>query len=404
MRRFRTRMKKKINIQATGCCLLDRIITHFDFNSKDFIPLRSRKKGDGGLEVENLVFLQDLMDFCGLSREEIFSRIIAKPEQEIRRLGGPAIIALARAALLLDDKAECCFWGGWADDENGKSILKQLKKQAINIDHYQKQKGQSPLSLVLSGKDPVHGDVRSFLCDLGLLLQYSPDNLGPDFFAGDIHFYGATALTPLVHQKLDKLLAKSKTAGKVTIVTTVYDFINEKQNPEKKWPLGASDSAYSDIDLLITDLEEALRLSGTSSIEQALDFFINKGTASCVITQGSRPFYYFSNGSLFKKSGPARLPVCAEVETYKEKNPGLVLETTGCGDNFAGGLITSLASQLMENSKGQLDLVQAAEWAAVSGALACFHPGGLDLQQSPTRQRQMFGNWLKAYQKQIRSN
>jgi len=55
-------------------------------------------------------------------------------------------------------------------------------------------------------------------------------------------------------------------------VNTVFDFRNQKRNPGKPWPLLDSIEDYRLIDVLIMDCEEAMKISGTASIDEAARF------------------------------------------------------------------------------------------------------------------------------------
>ena len=68
-----------------------------------------------------------------------------------------------------------------------------------------------------------------------------------------------------------------------------------------------------------------------------------------------------------------------DLAKYPEKRG----DTTGCGDNFAGGLLASIIMQLSEGAAaGELDMRTAAAWADASGGFACFCLGGTYLERS----------------------
>ena len=70
------------------------------------------------------------------------------------------------------------------------------------------------------------------------------------------------------------------------------------------------------------------------------------------------------------------MPVSKAVrEALKQGKKG---DSTGCGDNFAGGVIGSLARQMANNKA--LDLKEACRWGIVSGGFACFYYGGTYLE------------------------
>ena len=82
-----------------------------------------------------------------------------------------------------------------------------------------------------------------------------------------------------------------------------------------------------------------------------------------------------SEGGLFEKTGLIKLPVSEKVKNDFKNNPGLRGDTTGCGDNFTGGIIYSVASQLAKNRPGHLDLTEALSWGIASGGFICFTVG-----------------------------
>jgi sugar/nucleoside kinase (ribokinase family) len=85
------------------------------------------------------------------------------------------------------------------------------------------------------------------------------------------------------------------------------------------------------------------------------------------------------------------MPVSKAVgEALKQGKKG---DSTGCGDNFAGGVIGSLARQMLDNRQQTdyglwtmdygltLDLREACRWGIVSGGFACFYYGGTYLEE-----------------------
>ena len=189
-----------------------------------------------------------------------------------------------------------------------------------------------------------------FINSIGAAWEYGPDKLDDDFFNSDIVVFGGTGLVPQIHDNLTSLLKKAKSKGCITIVNTVFDFRNEKANPSKKWPLGESDESYRYIDLLIADQEEAFRLSGeTGSRRLPLDFFIEKKVSSLIITNGSKNISIYSDGRFFNASGIKEMPVSQKV--INERKNSQSGDTTGCGDNFVGGVIASVVTQIQNGVK-----------------------------------------------------
>jgi sugar/nucleoside kinase (ribokinase family) len=173
------------------------------------------------------------------------------------------------------------------------------------------------------------------------------------------------------------MLKRAKSKGCITVVNTVYDFINEKKHPEQRWPMGEGDESYRFIDLLIVDCEEAFRLSGCNDIPSSIAFFREKGTGAVLVTNGARNISLWADSPLFGKVEEQTMPVSAAVgQALKQGKKG---DSTGCGDNFAGGVIGSLAKQMAEGTS--LDLKDATRWGIVSGGFACFYYGGTYFEQ-----------------------
>jgi sugar/nucleoside kinase (ribokinase family) len=185
------------------------------------------------------------------------------------------------------------------------------------------------------------------------------------------------------------------------VVNTVFDFRNEKKNPGVQWPLGDTDRSLKLIDLLMMDCEEALKISGCQTIDQAADFFISKEVSSFIITNGSKNLYAYSDGRLFEKVNLIQVPVSGKVIETLLQNPDLKGDTTGCGDNFAGGAVTSLATQLKSVNKGEFDLFQTLAWAVASGGFTCFYLGGTYFEERPGEKLAKVKELVHDYLKQI---
>lgn len=395
-------MSKKITVSGVGCCLVDRLYNNISFTSDTFLPYLSKERGDGGLTPGHLVFKEEFESFSGKDFLKVLKEIIQdKPHDKIN-IGGPCIVALIQAAqMLAGTDCEIRFYGYGGNDEDGTFLMSSLGKTPVNIDNYKLTGDITPSTIVLSDPtyDNGHGE-RIFINSIGVAWDYSPKELGDDFFNSDVVVFGGTALVPTIHDNLEELLEKAKSKGCMTVVNTVYDFRNEKVNPARKWPLGKSDNSYQNIDLLITDYEESLRLSGEKTLDEAMQFFADNGTGAVVITNGSKNVRLYSNGSLFQTLNNSEMPVSAAVS--EELRKGHSGDTTGCGDNFVGGVITSLVSQLQQGTE-LLDLTEACSWGVVSGGYTCFYMGGTYIEKNPGEKRKLIEPYYKKYKEQISS-
>ena len=62
-------------------------------------------------------------------------------------------------------------------------------------------------------------------------------------------------------------------------------------------------------------------------------------------------------------------------------------DTTGCGDAFAGGLIASIAVQLLRGGNRPLDLAEAVGWGIAGGAFTLSILGGTYFESCPGDKR-----------------
>ena len=395
-------MSKKIIVSGVGCSLVDRLFNNISFNSEKFYGYLSKKSGDGGLVPGQLVFVEEFENFVGEDHQSILKKISNNSSHDKINIGGPSIVSIIHAAQLsYDNNSEFRFYGGRGNDAEGEFIISLLEKTTVNADNYIVAKGETPSTLVLS--DPKYNEntgERIFINSIGAAWDYSPYNLDENFFSSDIVVFGGTALVPQIHDNLTELLENAKQKKCITIVNTVYDFRNEKENPDKKWPLGKSDNSYKNIDLLITDLEEALRLSGKQDVSEAIDFFRNNGTGAVIITSGTDNVRLFAQGNLFKKVDYAEMPISKAVSEELKKGKGDNGDTTGCGDNFVGGVIASVVSQIQDTGS-PLDLEEAAICGIVSGGTATFYMGGMYEEKKIGEKKAMIEPHYLMYKNQV---
>lgn len=390
-------------ISVIGCCLVDYLYSPVSFSGEAFKKYLSRIPGDGGLEPGKLVFAEDLEKFSGEKTEKFLADLSEGRDPVTVNVGGPAIVAAINAAQILGDSCPVSFFGKYGDDYTGDTLEKLLSRFPVRLDEFTRTSGGSPCTFVLS--DPEFNDgygERTFINRIGTSWSITPENIPDDFFNAEILFFGATAVVPNVHQSLDILLKKGRERGSMNIVTTVFDFLNEKKDPSSRWPMGSGDEAYPLTDLLVTDREEALRLSGCSALESAGEFFISKGLTAFIITQGADDVYLFSAGKRFRETGPRYLPVSERAKREIKEGKAAGGDTTGCGDNFAGGVLASAAMQLGERTGGKPDLTEACAWGTASGGFACFSMGGAFPETRPGEKRGFLEKYYNDYRKQIK--
>lgn len=394
-------MDDKIRVSIVGCCLVDRLYSNISFSDSILSPYLSKKRGDGGLTPGQLVFKEEFEEFGKKGFPEILRQITNGKEPDKINIGGPGIVPLIHVSQMLGKAdCECHFYGCGGKDTDGEFILSTLKQMNLPVENYHLSGNCTPSTVVLSDPDfdQGHGE-RVFIYSIGAAWDYIPNQLDDNFFASDVVVFGGTALVPAIHDNLTELLEKAKLKNCITIVNTVYDFRNEKTKPSKKWPLGKSDYSYRNIDLLIADYEEALRLSGKESLDAALQFFRDNGTGAVIVTNGSRNLRLFASvGKLFRELNDSEMPISDAIS--KELQKRHFGDTTGCGDNFVGGVIASLVSQLQKN-KELLDLSEACSLGIVSGGYSCFYMGGTYFEKIHGEKCKLISSYYEKYKNQI---
>ena len=395
-------------IAGAGCALLDILYPDADLSSSAFTRCASRSPGDGGLVPGNLVFAAALEAYTGMSVADIVRSIRRRPPQghsaptPVRNLGGPAVVALILAAQLLGpQRIPVSFYGLRGDDEVGQHMAAIVARTPLEAGSYRSVAGPSPTTEVLS--DPAANDgagERTFINTVGVAEQMRVTSLPPAFFNRRIAFYGGTALVPRLHAELGQALARSRQAGQLTVVATVYDFLNEQRDPKGLWPLGSGRSDYRHIDLLITDREEARRLSGHDQPAAAARQFLDWGSAAVLVTDGDRPVTLAAAGVPWYPLEVSTLPVSSEVRRRAREVPPAERDTTGCGDNFAGGVLADLERQRYAGAE-RLDLSEAVVTGICAGAAAWFQLGGTWIEPWPGAAAERVGRFRRAYREDI---
>ncbi len=384
---------------------MDYLYTPVNFADPKFGKYLSKKPGDGGLSPGKLVFKEEFDQFTHEAYGQVRDTITGGKPPVTLNIGGPSMVSLIHAAQMLHGlPAEVAFYGGKGDDEGSAFIEDKLARTPLKIGKYKTAGQHTPFTDVLSDPefDQGHGE-RIFINNIGAAWEFKPSDLDDPFFDSDMVVFGGTALVPHIHTALCELLDKARTRKAITVVNTVYDFLNEKQAPSERWPLGRSVETYHHIDLLITDMEEALRLSGTPSVEAAVDFFKSAGAGAVIITHGSNPLHFFADNALFGRMPHTTLPVSDRVKLELSQHPEQAGDTTGCGDNFVGGVIASMARQQLARPERPINLSRAIALGVASGGFACFYHGGTYYEDVPGQKAKQVEPYRRDYVTQVGS-
>ncbi len=385
-----------MKINAVGCSVVDNIYSPIDFNSKGYQNWIAEKDFEIGLITGGLVFGEDLVGASGTPYKDIVTQITGNKIIPEKSLGGPAIVALIHLAQVLNpSKHKFGFYGCRSNDENGLFIEKMLKSFDIQTSNYMITDGITPFTDVFS--DPTFNDnngERTFINFIGTANTIHGRELPVAFYDADMLIFGGTALTPGIHDDLGFMLRKANEKKIITCVNTIYDFRNEKKNPGKPWPLVSEDDELRFIDLLIMDNVEALKISGKTDKYQAMDWFADMGVSTVIITHGSEDIICYSNGNLFSKENLLTMPISFRARELIREKTTIGADTTGCGDNFAGGVYAALVKQLGNKTPS---LKEAVAFGIVSGGFAGLYRGGVYIELSNEKKIIKLKQMLEAY-------
>lgn len=393
---------RPFRICGTGCALVDYLYKPVHFNHADFLRYLSKSPGDGGLTPGKLVFTEEFEKFCGETYQQARAHITSNMNPVAVNIGGPSIVSLIHEAQMLNGlPAEVFFYGGRGKDEAGQYIENRLRETPLKVGYYKTGEKNTPFTDVLSDPDFDGGNgERIFINNIGAAWNFMPEDLDDTFFDSDMVVFGGTAIVPRIHAALGGLLRKAKDHKAFTVVNTVYDFLSEKKDPTKPWKLGASDESFRDIDLLIVDMEEGLRLSGTTNAETAMNYFRKAGVGALIITHGSKRLHFFANDGLFSGISPATLPVSDKVTLELKQGKGNNGDTTGCGDNLVGGVLAAVARHLIKDPGKPIDMRLALAMGIASGGYACFYHGGTFYEEFRGQKQKIIEAYYRDYLEQ----
>ena len=387
-----------MRIAGAGCCLIDSIYMNVSYEDEAFTRVMSVTKGDGGLIEGGLVFSEDIEVFANRPYKEILSELTKGRTPDVENLGGPAVVALVHASQILQsDSVEVSFYGAVGKDEQANHVHQAIAKTPLKGELKVIPNKRTATTDVFD--DPTQRDgkgERSFINTVGAAGEYAPDDIPAKFYEADIILLGGTALVPRLHDGLHTVLKKAKERGCFTVVGTVYDFRNEKKAPDEQWPLGDKES-YTHMDLLVTDEEEALRLSGETEVTDAAKRLIGYGVSSLIITRGALDILVYSNGDSISKCELTSLPVSKYMDDLMAQDPSIRKDTTGCGDNFVGGVLVALAKHRVKKEKSLINMRDICAYGASSGGLTCTYNGGTFYESEPGEKAALLEPVVNAY-------
>jgi sugar/nucleoside kinase (ribokinase family) len=252
--------------------------------------------------------------------------------------GSAAITAVAAARLGLRVALAAAVGGAPA----GSFMLDQLAKEGVDVSAVViRDDVPTGMTVALS-----RGGDRAILTALGAMASLTAPDVPVALLARSRHVHASSyfLLEDSLGPGLAAILATARAAGATTSLDTNWD-------PSGRWGDERLAAAIAATDLLLPNEAEALRLSGTASLDAATRALSADGR-KLVVKLGDRGVVFVADGTLHQVSVPAVTPA----------------DTTGAGDCFNAGLIAGLLTGL--------GLPQAAALGCAVGALSTGAPGG----------------------------
>jgi len=385
-------------ISGVGCYVADYIYQNIDFSSPTISKFVS-SDGKKGLLIGEANLINDLVDYFDTSINSLISNITNNKKPCVN-LGGVAIIALISAAQLLYDSRDVkiFFYANLPKTKLGEHIFKTLKSTPIFKDHIHIKDGKDTITYVFCEKENNSDATRTFLgyphTDLSTALKLT--QLKDGFYDSDINYFGHIRWEPEINDNLSYVLKKCKNKGNITILSTASD---PTMKEKKRWLLGDSDDVYNYISFLIMNKSEALHYSGKNDFHEAVNFFKTFPIEGLLITDGVSPTHVYSKGGICLPY-EGYIPIAKDI--IDDKNKGILPQgdTVGCGDNFVGGVIASIASQLRKGNN-QIDLKEACILGNINGALASTINGGLFKEKFLGERKKLVEQYWYKYKKQL---
>jgi sugar/nucleoside kinase (ribokinase family) len=259
-------------------------------------------------------------------------------------IGGSAAITAVAAARLGLRVALAAAVGA---DPAGRFMLDQLAAEGVDTDAVV-VRADVPTGMTVALS---RGGDRAILTALGAVASLTAAEVPPELLAGARHVHASSwfLLAASLGPGLAGLFEVAQAEGATTSLDTNWD-------PDERWTGEHLSHAIAQVDLLLPNEAEALRLSSALSLDEAAGKLTAAG-ARLVVKLGER-------GALCVDGSGA-----GGQDRYQVSLPPVVpADTTGAGDCFNAGLIAGLIDGM--------DLPRAAALGCAAGALSTAAPGG----------------------------
>lgn len=249
--------------------------------------------------------------------------------------GSGAIMACGAARLGLS----VAIAGRVGDDHAGRFMREALASRGVDTDALRVDPDlPTPLTVIVT-----RGDDRAMLTAGGALAATTAGDVPAELLASSRHVHVSSYfLMPKLADGLPELLRRARRHGATTSLDTNDD-------PAGRWQVAPS--VLSQIDILLPNAAEAMRLSGATAVVDAAEALAAHGPLVAV-KNGAAGALCHTGPTLSRTNGIRVSPV----------------DTVGAGDSFDAGFV---AAKL----RGMSDQ-QALDVAAVCGALSTMASGG----------------------------
>jgi sugar/nucleoside kinase (ribokinase family) len=257
----------------------------------------------------------DILVAGELNPDLILSGNVTPEFSQVEKLVDSATLTIGSSSAIFASGAarlglKVAFIGVCADDVFGRFMLEEMQARSVDTSNvFRNPDGQTGLSVILN-----RGADRAILTHSGLIDTLKADDVTDNLLRQTHHLHVAayflqTALRP----GLPDLFARARAVGLTTSLDTNWD-------PSGEWR--GFDELLRLTDILLPNENEALALSGASTLENALQILGQKCQVVAVKC-GRRGAYAVQGG----------------ITAYAPALPVQVVDTVGAGDTFDAGFL-----------------------------------------------------------------
>lgn len=261
----------------------------------------------------------DIMVVGELNVDIIFNKLHNPPElgkeqkadQMTLTMGSSSAIFASNSSSL---GADVTFCGKIGTDAFGSLVLDSLQEKRVNTDYIIADK---QLKTGATSIYRFHDD-RMMVTYPGAMESLTAQELPDKLFEQSRHLHTSSIFfQPSIKQSLVTLFKKAKSYGLSTSLDTQWD-------PNENWDIDF-ESLQPYLDFFLPNEDEVLRITGTSNINEALDYFSLFPSTCVVIKRGKK-------GAVMQYEGNRRSIFAYKIPDFED--------AVGAGDSFNAGFIT----------------------------------------------------------------